>query len=107
VGGGIWSVMREYLPNVKVTTRTSVNMGGYSSSRSTSRGYGSYTSTSRSTRTITQNGRRVTIQSLEKDGNRIEEKYVGETLVERTINGVKDDIGKIDGGLGTRRDEEF
>ena len=37
-----------------------------------------------------ENGRRVTIQSLEKDGNKIEEKYIGEELIERKINGVID-----------------
>lgn len=57
----------------------------------------SSTYTSRSTRTVMQNGRRVTIQSLEKDGNKIEEKYVGDKLIERKINGMKDDsVGRIE-----------
>jgi curved DNA-binding protein CbpA len=45
---------------------------------------------SRSTRTVTENGQRVTIQSLEKDGNKIEEKYLGERLISRHINGQPD-----------------
>lgn len=45
-----------------------------------------YTSKSTST-TIDSQGRRITIQSMEKDGNRIEEKYVGDQLIERKING--------------------
>jgi hypothetical protein len=57
---------------------------------------------SRSTSTIIQNGQRITVQSLEKDGNRIEEKYVGNTLIERTVNGRKEDIGRI-----KARGEEF
>ena len=50
-----------------------------------------------------QNGQRITIQSLEKDGNKIEERYIGEKLLERTINGRKEDIGKI----GHQSDGEF
>ncbi|KAL3808822.1 hypothetical protein ACHAXA_000005 [Cyclostephanos tholiformis] len=108
-GGGIWSMIKDYIPNVKVTTSTSVNRGGgHSRSSTTSRSYGSSTYSSRSTRTIMQNGRRVTIQSLEKDGNRIEEKYVDDALVERTINGMREDIGRIGGGrTGGGGYEEF
>mmetsp|Transcript_6821 Transcript_6821/g.8460 ORF Transcript_6821/g.8460 Transcript_6821/m.8460 type:complete len:281 (-) Transcript_6821:249-1091(-) len=60
----------------------------YSSSSSSS--YSTYTS--KSTRTVIENGRRVTIQSMEKDGNRIEEKYEGDTLVQRLVNGVPHDL---------------
>jgi len=35
---------------------------------------------------------------LEKDGNKIEEKYIGDKLIERKINGMKEDIGRIAGG---------
>jgi len=86
---------------VKVTTRSSTtsNMGGgRRSAHSTTRSYGDSNSrstyTSRSTRMIIQNGQRITIQSLEKDGNKIEEKYVGDKLIERRINGV---LGQIEG----------
>eukprot|EP00555_Chaetoceros_dichaeta_P003628 CAMPEP_0198249650 /NCGR_PEP_ID=MMETSP1447-20131203/1106_1 /TAXON_ID=420782 /ORGANISM="Chaetoceros dichaeta, Strain CCMP1751" /LENGTH=305 /DNA_ID=CAMNT_0043934333 /DNA_START=37 /DNA_END=954 /DNA_ORIENTATION=- len=56
----------------------------------------SSTYTSKSTRTVMENGKRVTIQSMEKDGNKIEEKYVGTTLVGRSINGVKEQVGTIE-----------
>jgi len=77
----------------------------FSSSFSSSSGGGTHSSTtyrtsssgnsrsfysSRSTRTVIENGQRVTIQSLEKDGNKIEEKYVDNKLIERKINGVLD-----------------
>ena len=52
--------------------------------------------TSRSTKTVVENGRRVTVQSMEKDGNRIEERYEGSKLVGRTINGVGEKAGRID-----------
>ena len=76
--------------NFEMTTSSST--GGRKSSSSSSYGFGGghSTYTSRSTRTVYENGRRVTIQSLEKDGNKIEEKYIGEELIERKINGVID-----------------
>mmetsp|Transcript_36852 Transcript_36852/g.49352 ORF Transcript_36852/g.49352 Transcript_36852/m.49352 type:complete len:256 (-) Transcript_36852:2057-2824(-) len=87
-GGGLFGWIADSLgANIDIKVSSSTNIGGKrsSSSYSSSRGGGSYTS--RSTRTIIQNGRRITVQSLEKDGNRIEEKYDGTTLIERKING--------------------
>ena len=116
-GGGtlskIWDSVKDYVPNVNIEVKTSTSSGGRTTQSHTSRSFGRGSSssrhsrsrrsggggssyTSRSTRTVIQNGQRVTIQSLEKDGNKIEEKYVGEQLIERTINGMKEDIGRID-----------
>jgi len=66
------------------------------SQQSNRRSHTSSTYTSKSTRTVVENGKRVTIQSMEKDGNKIEEKYVGRTLVGRSINGVEEQVGRID-----------
>ena len=92
--------------DVQITTSTNmngrqtVNTYNQQSSRGGRRAAGSSTTyTSRSTRTVIENGRRVTIQSLEKDGNKIEEKYIGTNLVERTINGQPERIGRIEGDL--------
>ena len=103
-GGMIWGMVRGLFPNVKINVRTSIKSGGRSSATSRSYGGGpsSSTVTRRSTSTIVQNGRRVTVQSLEKGGNKIEEKYVGETLVERTVNGRREDIGEVVVGGGVR-----
>lgn len=60
-------------------------------------GFASTTYTSRSTRTVIENGQKVTIQSLEKDGNRIEEKYISNQLVERRINGQPTQLEAIEG----------
>lgn len=38
------------------------------------------------------------MQSLEKDGNKIEERYVGDVLIERKINGAKQNIDRIGDG---------
>lgn len=54
--------------------------------------------TSKSTRTMIENGRRITIQSMEKDGNRIEERYEGNNLVQRLVNGRPQNIGRVAGG---------
>eukprot|EP00571_Detonula_confervacea_P012484 CAMPEP_0172305384 /NCGR_PEP_ID=MMETSP1058-20130122/6686_1 /TAXON_ID=83371 /ORGANISM="Detonula confervacea, Strain CCMP 353" /LENGTH=299 /DNA_ID=CAMNT_0013016967 /DNA_START=518 /DNA_END=1417 /DNA_ORIENTATION=- len=120
-GGWIWNTVKDYLPNVNVEIKSSSSRGGSatsrttsyssssrssgssgSSSRSSSRSSTSSTYTSKSTSTVIENGQRVTIQSLEKDGNKIEERYIGEKLIERKINGIKEDIGRI-GRVG----EEF
>mmetsp|Transcript_12021 Transcript_12021/g.25434 ORF Transcript_12021/g.25434 Transcript_12021/m.25434 type:complete len:292 (+) Transcript_12021:444-1319(+) len=74
---------------------TSSSYSSSSSSRSSSNGGATYTS--RSTNTVIENGKRITIQSLEKDGNRIEERYDGQTLVGRKINGVPEKIERIAG----------
>merc|ERR1719410_1634429 len=78
---------------IRVSTSSSFSSssgGGTHSTRTYSSSGGNSRSsyTSRSTRTVVQNGQRVTIQSLEKDGNKIEEKYVNNKLIERKINGV-------------------
>lgn len=102
VGGGIWGTLKKFMPDINI--QTTVTTGGRASTTTRSysnRGSGSgggSTYTSRSTRTTIENGQRVTIQSLEKDGNRIEEKYIGDKLIERKINGLKQDIGRIGQG---------
>ena len=49
--------------------------------------YGSHTSSSKSSRTIIENGQKITIISMEKDGNKIEEKFQDDKLVQRLVNG--------------------
>lgn len=108
-GGGSRSwgsrIMDSLGANVKFNVET--NVGGRRSTSSFSRssgggnsvGGGSRSSyTSRSTKTVIENGRRITIQSLEKDGNRIEEKFDGTKLIERKVNGeLQKDVGRIAG----------
>jgi len=73
------------------TSSTYVNADGTTTSSS----YGRSSGTSKSSRTIIENGRRITIQSMEKDGNRIEERYEGDKLVQRLINGRPQNAGRI------------
>ena len=101
-GGGFWDTLKSFMPDIKiegsVTTGGRTTKRSYSSNRNRSGGGGQSSYTSRKTSTTIENGKRVTIQSLEKDGNRIEEKYIGDKLIERKINGVKEDIDRIDRG---------
>lgn len=69
------------------TSYSSTSYGG-NKRQSAYQSSSSSTYTSRSTRTVIENGQRVTIQSLEKDGNKIEEKYINNQLVQRLINGI-------------------
>lgn len=85
------------------TSTTTIGADGRPQTSSSSTSYGnrnsrsSSTYTSKSTRTVIENGRRVTIQSLEKDGNKIEERYVNNQLTQRLINGKPEHQHRIDG----------
>lgn len=99
-GWGEW-MMDKIGIDVQMTTSTTDSRGqtktsSYQRQRGGHSSSSRSTYTSKSTRTVIENGRRTTIQSLEKDGNKIEEKYVGQKLVGRTINGVPDDVGRIE-----------
>lgn len=52
------------------------------------------TSTSKKTRTYMEKGKQVTIMSMEKNGNKIEDKFVGNVLVERKVNGVIEPVSR-------------
>ena len=78
--------------HVQVSTSTLVN--GQQSSSTYQRSGSAYTK--KSTRTVYENGQQVTIQSLEKDGNRIEERYIEQRLVGRLINGVPEGDPRLD-----------
>ena len=86
------------------TSSTTIGPDGRTSHSSTSYGgnrnsaYQSSSYTSKSTRTVIENGQRVTIQSLEKDGNKIEEKYINNQLVQRLINGIPEHQYRIGHG---------
>ena len=102
-GGGFFGNMFKKMGmNVEFQTSYSTGTGSSQTQRtsrsSSSWGSGSSSYESRSTRTVIENGQRVTIQSIEKNGNKIEEKYIGDKLIERKINGEVKAIGG--GGVG-------
>ncbi|KAL3796472.1 hypothetical protein ACHAWO_011344 [Cyclotella atomus] len=53
------------------------------------------TSTSKKTRTYMEKGKQVTIMSMEKNGNKIEDKFIGGVLIERKVNGVVEPTAQI------------
>lgn len=53
------------------------------------------TSTSKKTRTYMEKGKQVTIMSMEKNGNKIEDKFVGGVLMERKVNGIVEPTSQI------------
>ena len=85
------------------TSRTNIGLDGRPTTSRSSTHYGggggnARTYTSKSTRTVIENGQRVTIQSLERDGNKIEEKYINNQMVQRFINGIPEQQYKLDAG---------
>lgn len=44
---------------------------------------------------IDRQGRRVTVKSMEKNGNRIEDRYIEDKLIERKVNGIVEDLQQI------------
>ena len=81
-----------------MTSRTQTHYGG---GNHPPHGHASTTTsryTSKSTRTVIENGQRVTIQSLEQDGNKIEERYMNNQLQQRLINGVPEHQYRLHAG---------
>ncbi|KAL3769682.1 hypothetical protein ACHAW5_010263 [Stephanodiscus triporus] len=52
--------------------------------------------TNKTSRTYVENGRRVLIMSMEKDGNTIEDKLIEGKLVERKVNGRMEDVSSLE-----------
>lgn len=80
---------------VHMTTYTSAGDGGFAATSYSSNPHQN-TYTDMQTRTFMDSqGRQVTVQSMEKNGNRIEDKYINQTLVERKVNGVVEPLERI------------
>jgi curved DNA-binding protein CbpA len=76
------------------SVQTSANGEVTASSYNSKAHSGSYTN-KKSRTFLDNNGKRVTIQSMERDGNKIEDKYVDNMLVERRVNGFVEPVGQI------------
>ena len=77
----------------EMTTVSTVN-GRQTATKYSSSQKDTYTS-KRSETYIDRQGRRVTVKSMEKNGNRIEDKYIEDKLVERKVNGIVEDLPQI------------
>ena len=70
---------------LSVTTYSHGPNGSVVASAYSSKPTGTYTN--KTSRTYVENGRRVTILSMERDGNAIEDKLIDGVLIERKVNG--------------------
>ncbi len=70
---------------ISVTSYSHKPDGSVLASAYSSKPFGTYTN--KTSRTYVENGRRVTIMSMEKDGNTIEDKLIEGKLIERKVNG--------------------
>jgi curved DNA-binding protein CbpA len=75
------------------SVQTSANGEVTASSYNSKATSGSYTN--KKSRTFLENGKSVTIQSMERNGNKIQDKYVDNMLVERRVNGCVEPVGQI------------
>ena len=84
-----------------MATYTSTGDGGFVASTRSSK-QDSYED--RMTKTfVDSQGRRVMVRAIEKDGNRIEDTYVGSKLVQRKVNGVSEPLEKLMSQQASRR----
>lgn len=84
VSWGQW-LMNKLGIEVSVTSYSKQADGSVVTSAYTSKKSGTYTN--KKSRTYVENGTQVTIMSMEKDGNKIEDKLIAGQLVERRVNG--------------------
>lgn len=74
--------------NFQMSTYSTTGDGGFTSSTYSSTSSGGSSTSKRSRTFIDACGRRVTVRSMERGGNRIEDTYVNNELTERRVNGV-------------------
>ncbi|GMH99591.1 hypothetical protein TrLO_g13896 [Triparma laevis f. longispina] len=84
--------------NFQLTTSYQGADGSYTTSThaSSQRGSTSRSSVSKSSKVITENGRRIEIKEMMKDGNSIKEKYVDGVIDQRWINGEVSEVERVE-----------
>lgn len=89
-----WSewIMNKLGIELSVTSISHKADGSVVASAYTSKPSGTYSK--RKTRTYVENGQQVQVMSMEKDGNRIEDKFIGGKMVERKVNGEIEEMPK-------------
>jgi curved DNA-binding protein CbpA len=87
--GWIPWMLRQCGVQVQMTSHVSDGRGGMTTSTYASSNRNSYTSKKRKTHVDAQ-GRQVIIQSMEQNGNQIQDTLINDELVERRVNGVVD-----------------
>lgn len=90
-----WSewLMNKLGIEVSVTSISHKADGSTSASAYTSKPFGTYTN--KKSRTYVENGRKVSVISMEKDGNKIEDKFIAGELIERKVNGKLEQVSEV------------
>jgi DnaJ-class molecular chaperone len=88
-------VLRQCGIQFQMTTISTSTGGRQTATTYSSSNRNSY-SAKKSQNYIDKQGRRVTILSIEKNGNQIEERRVNDTLVERRVNGIVENLERIE-----------
>lgn len=77
---------------LEVTSISHQSDGSVVASAYTSKPFGTYSK--KKSRTYVENGRQVSVMSMERDGNMIEDKFIEGKMVERKVNGNIEDMPK-------------
>mmetsp|Transcript_28519 Transcript_28519/g.51533 ORF Transcript_28519/g.51533 Transcript_28519/m.51533 type:complete len:301 (+) Transcript_28519:160-1062(+) len=90
-----WSewLMNKLGIELSVTSISHKPDGSVVASAYTSKPFGTYSK--KKSRMYVENGQQVSVMSMEKDGNRIEDKFIGGEMVERKVNGKIEEIPKL------------
>lgn len=90
-----WSewLMNKLGIELSVTSISHKPDGSVVASAYTSKPFGTYSK--KKSRIYVENGQQVSVMSMEKDGNRIEDKFIGGEMVERKVNGKIEEIPKL------------
>lgn len=90
-----WSewLMNKLGIEVSVTSISHKADGSTTASAYTSKPFGTYTN--KKSRTYVENGQKVSVISMEKDGNKIEDKFIAGELVERKVNGKLEQASEV------------
>merc|ERR1712150_341756 len=89
-----WSewLMNKLGIELSVTSISHKSDGSVVASAYTSKPFGTYSK--KKSRTYVENGKQVSVVSMEKDGNTIEDKFIGGKMVERKVNGKIEEMRK-------------
>mmetsp|Transcript_13914 Transcript_13914/g.30208 ORF Transcript_13914/g.30208 Transcript_13914/m.30208 type:complete len:282 (+) Transcript_13914:486-1331(+) len=89
-----WSewIMNKLGIELSVTSISHKPDGSVEASAYTSKPFGTYSK--KKHRTYVENGEQVSVMSMEKDGNMIEDKFIGGKMVERKVNGKIEELPK-------------
>ena len=91
---GMW-LLRQCGVQVQVTSYRATGDGGFAATSYSNNPHQNVYTNKQTKRYTDSEGRTVMVQSIERNGNRIEDKYINQTLVERKVNGIVEPLERI------------